>query len=200
MNISKKDYNTLYYQQNRASELARAKKYRKDNPEQIKKANKKWYACKGKKYRLDNIEKFRERSREWARKNPSTWNKENPIKAKEIQKKYRKNRVLTSNQRLRQLFANRILTAIKQQYGLKAYKTMELIGCSAQEAREHIEKQFKPNMNWGNHGYVWEIDHVIPISSFDLTNPEEQKRAFNYQNLQPLNWKENRTKSNRMKG
>ena len=199
MNISKKAYNTLYYQQNKEKELARAKKYRKDNSEQVKKACKSWYACKGKKYRLDNIEKFRERSREWARKHPSTWNKENPKKAKEIQKKYRENRVLTENQKLRQLFANRILSAIKGQYGKKAYKTMELIGCTTQEAKEYIEKQFKTNMNWENHGYVWEIDHIIPISSFDLTSSKEQKKAFNYQNLQPLNWQENRTKSNRMK-
>ena len=193
-------YNKKYYQNNKERERARVKKYNDNNPEQVKKTKKSWYILNGKQYRLDNIEKIREASRKWARNNPSNWNKENPEKAKEVQRKYRKNRVLNTNQKLRQVLAIRILTAIKRQYGQKAYKTIDLLGCSIQEVREYLEKQFEPYMNWSNHNKVWEIDHIIPLSSFDLTKPEEQKKAFNYQNLQPLNWEKNRTKSNRMKG
>ena len=31
----------------------------------------------------------------------------------------------------------------------------------------------------------WEVDHIIPISSFDLTNMDQIKKCFNYSNLQP---------------
>jgi hypothetical protein len=54
-------------------------------------------------------------------------------------------------------------------------------------------------MCWGNYGYgddKWNIDHIIPLSSFDLTNVEQQKIAFNYNNLQPLWQPENFKKSN----
>lgn len=41
-------------------------------------------------------------------------------------------------------------------------------------------------MNWANHGKIWEIDHIIPLSSFDLTIEENIYKAFNYKNTQPL--------------
>lgn len=47
----------------------------------------------------------------------------------------------------------------------------------------------------------WHIDHIIPVSSFDLTNPEEVKKAFAPENLQWLPAKENISKGgiNRLK-
>jgi hypothetical protein len=52
-------------------------------------------------------------------------------------------------------------------------------------------------MNWNNHGLVWELDHIIPISSFNLLNPEEQKKCFHYSNLRPLIKLKNRQKLNK---
>jgi hypothetical protein len=73
-------------------------------------------------------------------------------------------------------------------YKIKKYdKTIKLLGCSVNEFKEHIEKQFKPGMSWDNYGlYTWHIDHIIPCSSFDLTKEEEQRKCFHYTNLQPL--------------
>lgn len=40
-------------------------------------------------------------------------------------------------------------------------------------------------MSWENYG-EWHIDHIKPCSSFDLSDPKQQKECFNYTNLQPL--------------
>jgi predicted transcriptional regulator len=72
------------------------------------------------------------------------------------------------------------------------------IDCSSMELKNHIEKQFKPGMTWENWGQKgWHIDHIIPLSSFDLTDPDQFKKASNYKNIKPLWYKENLIKSNK---
>ena len=82
-------------------------------------------------------------------------------------------------------------------YGLgKKPRTMQLVGCTVIELVKHIESKFLPGMSWSNKS-EWEIDHIKPCSSFDLSNPAQQKQCFHYTNLQPL-WRiDNRTKSAR---
>ena len=62
--------------------------------------------------------------------------------------------------------------------------------------KEHIEKNFKDGMSWEKRNFV--LDHIIPCSSFDLSNVEQQKKCFHYTNIQPLTWDENAMKSNKM--
>ena len=53
-------------------------------------------------------------------------------------------------------------------------------------------------MTWNNHGlYGWHIDHIKPVSKFNLLDLEEQRRAFHYTNLQPLWALDNIRKSNK---
>ena len=92
--------------------------------------------------------------------------------------------------------AARIKVPIKRLTG-KSYKTNELLGCSYAEARQWIEAKFKRGMGWHNTG-EWEIDHVIPIAAFDLSNPAHIARVNHYSNLQPLWKEENRAKSDRL--
>ena len=69
----------------------------------------------------------------------------------------------------------------------KAAHTMELIGCSKQDLIKHLEGQFKTGMTWDNYGKGgWVVDHILPCSSFNLVDAEEQKKCFNWKNLQPL--------------
>ena len=77
-------------------------------------------------------------------------------------------------------------------------KTVNLLGCSFKELKEHIESQFSNGMSWDNYGRSkdkWSIDHIRPCVSFDLSDPDEQKACFCYTNLQPLwnidNWSKN---------
>lgn len=67
-------------------------------------------------------------------------------------------------------------------------------GCSPTALREWIESQFKDGMTWGN----IEIDHMMPCSSFDLLDKDQQRQCFHYTNLQPLTKKQNRKKRNKI--
>lgn len=69
----------------------------------------------------------------------------------------------------------------------KAASIRELTGCSLAELKTHLEGQFQSDMTWENHGMEgWHIDHIRPCASFDLTDPEQQRKCFHYTNLQPL--------------
>ncbi len=68
---------------------------------------------------------------------------------------------------------------------IKYESAIELIGCSTEELKDYLSKQFSENMNWDNYG-KWHIDHIRPCNSFDLSNKDQQRLCFNYFNLQPL--------------
>lgn len=71
--------------------------------------------------------------------------------------------------------------------GRKEHSAKELVGCSLKELKIHLESQFLEGMNWQNHSYCgWHVDHIVPLSSFDLTNSAQVTKAFHYSNLQPL--------------
>lgn len=81
----------------------------------------------------------------------------------------------------------------------KAESSMNLLGCTAEHLKKHLEEQFKDDMSWENYGIRgWHIDHIKPCASFDLSIIEEQKECFHYTNLQPLWWHENLAKSDKI--
>lgn len=100
---------------------------------------------------------------------------------------------------------NRILLNLRRRLCLavngvaKSDSTMRLVGCSPKKLHAHLEKQFRPGMNWNNYGRSgWTVDHIRPCALFDLTNPREQRRCFSFKNLQPLWASENSSKKHRM--
>lgn len=97
------------------------------------------------------------------------------------------------NFKLRKLLRTRLQSAMRGNY--KSGSAVRDLGCSIDELKIHLEKQFKSGMNWQNHGkFGWHIDHIKPLSSFDLTNPQQLKEAVHHTNLQPLWWQENLSK------
>ena len=48
-------------------------------------------------------------------------------------------------------------------------------------------------MTWDNYG-LWVIDHIIPLSSFDLTDRNQMLDAVRFKNLQPLWYEDNQSK------
>lgn len=87
--------------------------------------------------------------------------------------------------------------ALKRHRALKPYDTFRLVGCSLEELARHLERQFLPGMTWENRR-LWHVDHKKPIASFNLHDPEQQKRAFHFTNLQPLWAKDNQQKSDKV--
>jgi hypothetical protein len=79
-------------------------------------------------------------------------------------------------------------------------RTVELLGCDKDTFLNHLESQFTEGMTWENYGLKgWHVDHIIPISSYDLTNEDEVKKACHYSNLQPLWWQDNLEKGNKIR-
>jgi hypothetical protein len=154
--------NRRNYDENKEVRLAYAKNYRNENREVVHQKNIEYRETHRKELSARSVEYTRERL------------KHDPV--------YKLKRNLRS----------RINNAIHNQYGEKAASSMELIGCTIQEVRGHIESQFVEGMTWDNHG-EWHIDHIRPCASFNLEDPEEQKKCFHFTNLQPL-WAEDNLK------
>lgn len=126
------------------------------------------------------------------------WSKTNIKKSREINKKYHlinkdknllRNKIRRRNSpllKVKDSLRGRLYHALKEINVVKSISSMELLGCSPNDCRLYIEKQFRNPMSWENYGIIWEIDHIKPCSSFDLTDPDQQKQCFHYTNLQPL--------------
>jgi len=71
-----------------------------------------------------------------------------------------------------------------------------LLGCTVSELVSYLESKFLPKMSWGNRK-LWHVDHIRPLSSFDLTDAEQRRVAFHYTNLQPLWARDNIRKGGR---
>jgi hypothetical protein len=100
-------------------------------------------------------------------------------------KKYRKKSQDDIISRIINNLSNRVNKYFKIYKIDRKHTHMELIGCSYDELKLHLEKQFIENMIFENYG-LWEVDHIKPISLFNLNNENEILECFNYKNLQPL--------------
>ncbi len=71
-------------------------------------------------------------------------------------------------------------------------QSVNSLGIKSSTVRAFFEYKFQLDggLSWNNYGNPgkgsWTIDHVIPLSLFDLTQPEEFAIAFNWKNTQPL--------------
>ncbi len=177
-----------YYQKNKTKHLVRTKKYQEENKEHLQKFQKEWYQ--------DNKQSHKKIMRGWRKTNPNYF-KEYYQNNKQERYNYKKERYKNDiHYRLLKTLRDRIYKAVKK--GYKSGKSIDLLGCSIELYEIYLKSKFKGPMNIDNYGKVWEIDHIIPCSSFDLTDPEQQKKCFHYTNTQPLLITENRQKSNKI--
>jgi len=145
---------------------------------------KKCEVLKNKIIRHANPEKMkikREASRRW-----KLLNKE---KVREMYRNRRKNNI---QYRIKSNLRRRLNKYIRNIFNCNRERTIAYLGCSIDYLKSYLEMKFKENMSWDNYG-KWEIDHILPCVSFDLTKEENLHKCFHYTNLQPL-WKEENMK------
>jgi hypothetical protein len=163
-----------YRQKNREKILAQKAAYRARYRDTINAAQNKAYRTKPEHFRALNKKSFAKNGKKWAQQAIA-------LRRTDPQQKLAHN----LRSRTRHAFHGK----------LKATTTQALLGCTWEQARAHIEAQFKPGMSWDNYTHRgWHIDHIRPLASFDLADPEQQRQAFHYTNLQPLWAHENLSK------
>ncbi len=75
---------------------------------------------------------------------------------------------------------------------------IKLVGCSTVELKAWLRFRFSDKMTWVNMGSYWEVDHILPVSAFNLLHDDDKALCFHWTNLQPLAVRENRSKSNKI--
>lgn len=110
----------------------------------------------------------------------------------------RKNEYIGSNKIICSLRS--LLSIHLKNRGIKfSKKTFELLGYSKKDYIENIESKMKDGMNWENYG-DWHVDHIVPISHFDLSDERQVRICWSLNNLDPKWAFDNLSKSNRRVG
>ena len=152
--------------------------------------NKKYYELNKdnrKKYFYINKEKRAEYHKEYYKKNKEK------IIINTIE--YTKNRINNDSLfKLRRNIKTLIYSKFKNNGYTKNSKTNNILGCTFEEFKIHLENKFTEGMNWSNQG-LWHLDHIKAIS---LATTEEEVIALNhYTNFQPLWAEDNLRKGNK---
>ena len=173
------------------------KQYRENNPEKVLESKKK-YRDNNYEKTLKQQKKYRDNNKEKERLRGKKYRDNNKDKINEYQRKLRQNNI---NIRLTKNIRRRVLNALNSI--TKSAHTLELLGCSIDTFKKHLQETAIQNGytdftidNFS--GYDYHIDHIIPCSSFNLEDPEQQKLCFHYTNQQILSAKENLSKGNRI--
>ena len=219
MSFDPKEYSRQYYLKNREKVIKRVgeykkahrsrynelhKEYKKRNKEKIAEYNRKnAQAIKRyrKKYYEDKKENLLKSSRDNYQNNKEVilarnrkYKEKNRDAIRKKQKEYKRQRLINDKSFYFVEVARRRMLNALNGVAEKSARTVELLGCTGDFAVAYLESKFLPGMNWKNRK-EWHIDHIKPLSIFDLTNPEEQCKAFHYTNLQPLWAIDNRRKA-----
>ena len=131
-------------------------------------------------YYEKNKERIKCAQKEWQDKNKEKtrlYNKE----------KYNKNTFHKLKVNVRNLIGN----SIRSKNFKKLSRTEQILGCSFDDLKLHLESQFESWMTWENRGlyngepnFGWDVDHIIPLNS--ALTLDDVIRLNHYTNLQPL--------------
>lgn len=174
-----KDYHKIY-----------DKEYKELNEDKIKEYQKN--------YHKEYQKKYREKKKEHIRNIKQKWYQDNKELIKEDTKTYYNNRIKNDSFfKLKRNLSTLIKNSIRRNGGVKNKRSCDILGCTINEFKRHLESKFEDWMSWDNYGKYdgqcntgWDIDHIIPTSS--AKTEEDLYRLNYYTNLQPLCSKVNR--------
>jgi hypothetical protein len=109
------------------------------------------------------------------------WRNRNKERVAQIEKKSSRTPRAKLKDKVRNKIQDRLYTIKKRGDKLKT-------GTPSHEFKLHFESLWEDGMTWENHGTAWEIHHKVPVSKFNLSDPEDFKRVNLLSNLQP-EWK-----------
>jgi hypothetical protein len=198
--FDKKAYAKLWREKNKEKIAAQLKAWNEKNKEYVR--------AKKKVYREKHKEKLAKNKKEWAEKNKErlrekarlahlqnktrnnartkAWLKANKVQVREKKREYERHRYQTNpNFAMAIRLRARLRAALKVQKTSKSEALWSLLGCSIPQLKAYLESAFLPGMSWENRNQ-WHIDHIQPLASFDLADPNQRARACHYTNLQPL--------------
>ena len=186
-----------YYQKNKEQK----KEYQRKNKERIKEKkrlnylkNKEKIREENKKWREDNKEKRREYMKKYYQNNKDKlkkYIKKNKEKINKWGREYIKNKKKTDkNYKIRCNLRKSVWTALRNFTKTGKVKPSKKYGIDWKKVINHL-KPFPEDLS------KYHIDHIKPLCSFDLTNPEEIKKAFAPENHQWLTIQDNLIKGGR---
>ena len=143
-------------------------------------------------YYKENKDKLINRVNDWAERNKDkvriikrNWSKNNPD--------YTKDRLANDPMfKLKHYSRSRVSIGIRRNGYSKNSKTADLLGCSWDDLKIHLESQFSVGMSIQNYG-EWHIDHRIPLAAADSQN--EIEALCHFTNIQPMWASENLIKN-----
>lgn len=145
--------------------------------------------ARNKLYYQKNKEKVKAQTSEYQRKNKEARNA--------YKSKWNKRKSLIDSDFAALLAMRKMVSRVFDRLNQKrreTVRTVEFLGFTTDEFKAHIERQFQPGMTWENRK-EWHVDHIVPLSSFDLNCETERKRANALTNLRPIWKRENLLKS-----
>jgi hypothetical protein len=188
------------YERNKEHRNNYSKEYSLNNKESIKKSKKDYYEknkedilSKRKDYynKIKEDEDRMERKRIMNRDKQKEWRMRNKeLISERIKIRKQTDPIYKSIDSIRTLIWN----SINRMGYVKNSETQNILGCSFEDFKSHIESQFLEGMCWENHG-EWHLDHKIPISWSDCI--EKVYELNHYSNFQPLWAKDNLSKGNK---
>jgi hypothetical protein len=175
----------IFYWKNRKKLIDRVKTWDDSNRQLKRESRKSWY-IKNKERCLSRQKSWREQNREKDLLRQQNYKKKNKEKLKNYKNP-------NFNSKIARLLRSRLKSALKN--NRKVGSAVRDLGCSIEFFKNYLESKFVNEMSWENHGtHGWHIDHIKPLSSFDLTNRNQLLEACHYTNLQPLWGVDNRRK------
>jgi len=162
------------------------REWHKANKERVREINRKSSlkpSCRAKKkaYRTKMRDKFKAYQKSYLERHPE--------RRKASMDRYNK----TPKARVAAAVRSRLRRALVS----KTEPSRACLGCTPEFFKKYLESQFLPGMTWDNFG-KWHMDHIVPLSAFDLTDSNEMRVACNWTNIRPLWAKANLRKSSKL--